>query len=302
MSQYVESRCKTLQANGSLGVFLRVRLDPTTELLNLAGATDTDCVGVTQRPVFATDDVPDPGVPVALISAQGTTKVTAAGSFSAGPVYAAAAGQVAGSGSVLAGIALEAATAEGDIIEMIQLPTALLPGAAQAVYTKSLTDLRAAGTLGLLGNAAGTPAGAFGITPGTFGSASPLVVGESASAASKTDVCRFSFALPQEYQAGQAISLKVKAAVSALPHVGATLAVAIYAGDGAGGASAQLVTTSAQPLTATMTVLTFAITSTALVPGQVLDCELTGVCNDTGGTTGAVIQIGSVQFSVDARG
>lgn len=113
MSQQLLTHTKTFTASGALGVHLRVK---TPSSLALAGATDHE-LGTLVQPTFAAGDE----VAVHLRTAQGTVKMVASEAITAGnPVYAAASGKIAASGTVLIGIALEAATANNDVIEVLR--------------------------------------------------------------------------------------------------------------------------------------------------------------------------------------
>jgi hypothetical protein len=73
---------------------------------------------------------------VRLRTAPGTQLMVASGAITAGnPVYAAASGKVAASGTVYCGTALEAATADGDLIEVLPGPNTDL----SALNTQTLT-------------------------------------------------------------------------------------------------------------------------------------------------------------------
>jgi hypothetical protein len=292
----------TLPVNTTFNPFLRVKL--SGGYLALAGASD-DEIGVLEQNVISTD------VTTAVIPFEdpASRQGVAAGAITQfAEVYAAANGQLAATGSLLRGTALTAASGSGSIFEYLPAPASTsgtvartqLTEETSAPYGVKLDGLKTAGTFVALGTA-GTPSGAMGFTPGTFGSATPLVVGESASGASKTDYSRFEFVLPNEYVAGGALSIQLTAEVTALPHVGATLAAAAYlASDG--GVGSNLVTTSAQTLTASFANYNFTVTPTGLAGGDVLDIQLTGVCNDTGGTTGAVIEISAVTMLLSVQG
>lgn len=115
MSQFVETACRTFTAGAALAEHRRVKL--SSGKLAYAAATDV-AIGTLERPSFADGDE----VAVRLRIAQGTRKMVAAGAISAGsPVYAAANGKVAAAGSILEGLALEAAGADGDVIEVMPL-------------------------------------------------------------------------------------------------------------------------------------------------------------------------------------
>lgn len=114
MSQFVETATKMFTAGAAIAMYLRVKL--SAGLLAKAGSTDHE-LGTLESASFASGDVRA----VRLRSAQGTCKMVAAGAITAGnPVYAAANGKIDASGTVLLGIALEAAAADGDIIEVLR--------------------------------------------------------------------------------------------------------------------------------------------------------------------------------------
>ncbi len=84
-------------------------------------STTKDVVGVTQEPRAASTTAVPQYVPVRFLNA-GSCKVMAAKAITAGtPVYKAAAGKITdgSTGSVRIGLSLEAATADGDIIEIL---------------------------------------------------------------------------------------------------------------------------------------------------------------------------------------
>ena len=112
MSQYVETPTKTFTAAGALGQHLRVI---TSGALALAGAGDIE-LGTMEIPCL----VAGPAT-VRLRTAQGTQKFVANGAITAGDlVYAAASGKVGSSGTVLIGEALETASGDGAVIEVLR--------------------------------------------------------------------------------------------------------------------------------------------------------------------------------------
>ena len=116
MSQFVETPTKTFTAGAAIDQYLRVKL--SSGKLAVAGASDVS-IGVMEVESFADLDK----VAVRLSTAQGTRKMVASEAITAGdPVYAAASGKVAATGTVVEGRALEAATADGDIIEVLGIP------------------------------------------------------------------------------------------------------------------------------------------------------------------------------------
>lgn len=108
--------------------YLRVKLDSSTGKLVLAGADDMG-VGVAEKKANENGLVTywtflEPGA-LCCSAAGAVTKYA--------PVYAAADGKVASSGSVIVGFALEAATGAGDVIAVLPFPT----GGASTVVPKA---------------------------------------------------------------------------------------------------------------------------------------------------------------------
>lgn len=114
--QYFEGNVKAFPNGGTaINRYLRVKL--TSGELALAGLADKD-IGVTVARVEA-----DAHGGVLLRTAAGTTPMVAAAAISAGAtVFTAANGKVSNTatGAFQVGIALEAATADGDIIEVLR--------------------------------------------------------------------------------------------------------------------------------------------------------------------------------------
>lgn len=120
MSQYTEGPCKAFPVSATaLGQHLRVK-NPSS--LSLAAAGEVS-IGTMEAPTQTTDS----SGTVRLANAGGTRKMVASGAITAGsPVFGAASGKIASTGTVYEGIALETASADGDIIEV-------LPGVADFV-------------------------------------------------------------------------------------------------------------------------------------------------------------------------
>lgn len=114
MSQTNPGPTKAFPCSGALGQYLRVKT-PTS--LALAGASDVS-IGVMEEPTFAGATVGT----VRLANAQGTRKMVAVDAITAGdPVYAAASGKIASTGTVVEGRALETSANDGDIIEVLPI-------------------------------------------------------------------------------------------------------------------------------------------------------------------------------------
>jgi len=170
MSQFVETACKTFTAAAARAQYLRVKRSGSD--IATAGVDDV-CLGTQERASLATTDE----VAVRLRTAQGSRKVVAAGAITAGAkIYAAAAGKVAATGQVLEGIALEAATADGDIIEAVLVDNfSLALQDAKAVTAAGSTQADAAALTGVLNVVAGAD-GTKGVVLPTAALGMPVIV------------------------------------------------------------------------------------------------------------------------------
>lgn len=116
MSQASDSPTKTFTAGAAIPLYLRVYL--SAGKLAKAGTGNVG-IGTMATPAFADLDV----CSVRLKTAQGTHKMVASEAISAGSAcYAGANGKVAATGTIYEGIALEAAGADGDVIEVMSMP------------------------------------------------------------------------------------------------------------------------------------------------------------------------------------
>lgn len=117
MSQYVDNNVKTFIADEAIAVHLRVKLDSDGRV-TVAGLADKE-VGTALTPAFAAGDP----VSVKLRTGAGTHKMVAIEALAIGAtIYSEANGKVqdtAATGAFQVGTALEAATADGDVIEVL---------------------------------------------------------------------------------------------------------------------------------------------------------------------------------------
>lgn len=141
MSQYTEAAVRQFTANAALGQHLRVTTLSTGKVA-LAEAGQMG-VGTMENVATAADEL----VGVRLNSAHGTRKVVANGAISEGSlVYCASSGKVGSSGTVSYGVALEAATADGDVIEVTSYNPD--PGVVRQLRTRvAIADVNAGLTL-----------------------------------------------------------------------------------------------------------------------------------------------------------
>lgn len=140
MSAYNDTTTRNLPASGALGQYLRVKENSSGQAA-LAGANDAE-FGVTEKAVFTANEP----TPIRMRTAQGTYKMVANGAVTAGAtVYGAASGKVsATAGTVVIGTAVNAAGADGDIIEVLRDPQSVRVVAGQAT-TVTASDTIATG-------------------------------------------------------------------------------------------------------------------------------------------------------------
>lgn len=141
MSQYVETPVRQFLSGAAIAQFLRVSL-LSNGTIAVAEAGQAG-VGTMEDASTAASQV----VGVRLNSSHGTRKVVANAAISVGAlVYAAAAGKVGASGAVAYGIALEASTADNDVIEV--LPYNTDAGAVRSIRVRTtLANVNAGATL-----------------------------------------------------------------------------------------------------------------------------------------------------------
>ena len=120
MSQQFSTGERPFTADAAIAQFARVTFESDGRIVT-AGLTDVG-IGVAQLPAFAAGDV----IPVKLWNSQGTFKMIAVEASAVGAtLYTEASGKVqdtAATTSLPFAQALEAATADGDIIECVLLP------------------------------------------------------------------------------------------------------------------------------------------------------------------------------------
>lgn len=139
MSQFVETPTKSFASGAALAVNRRVKL--SAGVLAYAGASDV-AIGTLEAATFADTNLASgySNGTVRLVTAQGTRKMVAVDAITAGdPVYAAASGKVSATGTVVEGRALEASTADNDVIEVLSIAntdiSATVTGTNAATFT-----------------------------------------------------------------------------------------------------------------------------------------------------------------------
>lgn len=171
-------------------------------------------------------------------------------------------------------------------------------------YPVRLTDLRVHDAFATV--LPGTPsADDLGLDSGTLGTEAPHVTaGDLKAAGATTRYARFLAVLPVEYEAGETVTLNATAGMmTTVADNSCTVDFQVYQTDGETGVSADLVTTAATSINSlTFAEKAFAITSTALNPGDVLDIRVAIACNDAATVTAVEPVIGQITLKCDIRG
>lgn len=159
MSQQIEGPRKTFTAGTALEAHRRVKI---TAVTGAYGPT-VGYAGVSDPSIGVTEEYTASGAPVTiyLANAQGTRKMmaTAAAITGNNPVYAAASGYVASTGTIVEGKALEStAGASGDILEVLPVNNSDISTAIAGTTNASFTADNDAATpkIALAGQTAGT--------------------------------------------------------------------------------------------------------------------------------------------------
>ena len=134
------------------------------------------------------------------------------------------------------------------------------------------------------------------IITGTPGTDAPTLQGVDFGGTTSDEKAAFELVLPQEYRAGSAITVRVKAGIlTTLSDGSLTLDVEAWKDDGDGTVGSDICATAAQDINSlTMANKDFTITPTGLVPGDRLVIRLAFAGSDTGNTGVMIPEIQNV--------
>lgn len=141
----------------------------------------------------------------------------------------------------------------------------------------------------------------LGLITNTWGTSAPTVEGGDSKAATTTRYARFQFAVPVEYAAGEAITLRVNAGMkTTVSDTTATLDAEVYRAAAPG---TDVCATAAQSINSlTAADKDFTVTPTDVVPGDVLDVRLAVAVVDGATATAVIGQINRITFLMGTRG
>lgn len=145
---------------------------------------------------------------------------------------------------------------------------------------------------------------AMGIITGTPGTDVPTLQGVDFGGTSTDEKCGFEFCLPAEYDAGQTITLRLRAAIlTTVSDTSLTVDVNCYKSDRDGAAGADICATAAQSINSlTPANKDFTITPTGLSAGDRLIFVLSFAGSDTGDAGVMKPEISQVEILLDVKG
>lgn len=293
----------TFPSNSALGEALRVKL--SGGYLVVAAANE-DELGTLEQRVLSTDL----SAAVLPLDEAGVRHFVASEAISDGQAfYAAAGGKVATSGTLLRGVAMEAASGNNSVFKGLAARSSITGTVARAnivedalqSYPIKVTDYRVWDAPQT--NAVGTPANDdLGVVYNTFLTAGPsLETGDLKNAGSTSRKVGFQFTVPPEYVAGQDITLRLNAGAKTTVASTALTIDAEVARQAA--PTVDICATAAQSINnLTAANKDFTITPTNVVPGDVLDVVLTVLVNDTGTGTAVIGKLYKAEFLLDVKG
>ena len=307
-TQYNDTGVLPLQASAALEKYRIVKLNTSTGKIEYAGAADTTAVGVTMREAFAADDY----IAVWSFNKPGSVvcESTAAAITKGAPVYLAASGKVAASGTVAIGIANSSVGSSGGYLEVLLAANAAVTAVARAgivqqdaqLYPIPVEALRVHDALGT--NLPTTAASDdLGLVAGTFGTNNVVLRTVDFKNTNTTAYARFRYPLPVEYVAGETITLRLKGGMNTtVASSSCTVDAQVYR---AAAPSTDICATAAQSINSlTAANKDFTITPTDCVPGDVLDIRIAIAGTDSATATAVIgeIDLGASGFLLDVKG
>lgn len=144
----------------------------------------------------------------------------------------------------------------------------------------------------------------LGLYGGTFASASPMIKSYDLKTLSTSLYARAMFALPSQYDAAQAVTIRAKAGmITTVAGTSCVIDFEAYKSDNFGGIGSDLVTTAATTINSlTQANKDFTVTPASLAIGSILDIRMTVTVVDAATATAVIAGIGAVEMLVTCRG
>jgi hypothetical protein len=292
----------SLPNNSALAEGLRVKM--SAGYLVVAGAAD-DEAGVLNRRVLATDNV----APVIPLDDEGVRHMVASEAITQfATVYAGANGKIAASGSLIRGLALEAASGDGSVIKVLPgrasisgaVPRSQLTQDDLKPYAISLSSVKTwdAVQTNIPGTAANDD---LGLVTGTLATDVPTLQSGDAKATTVTRYAGFYVPVPAEYVDGETITIVFNAGMKTT--VSDTSAVLDLEAYRVGAPTVDVCATAQQSINSlTAADKSFTITPTGVVAGELLFCRAKIAIVDGATATAVIGKINTITAKFDVKG
>ena len=145
----------------------------------------------------------------------------------------------------------------------------------------------------------------LGLIAGTWGTDALLInAGDLKAVGLTTRRMRFQVVVPDHYDDGATIQVKVRAAVeTTVADTSCTVDLEGYKGDGTGAVGTDLITTAAQSINSlTPADYTFTLDGSGIDPGDLIDVRLSIACTDAATGTAVTPTVYAVTLLCDTRG
>ena len=144
----------------------------------------------------------------------------------------------------------------------------------------------------------------LGLVYGTFGTGHDMIQTGDLKNTPTTRYARTMVTLPYNYQSAETVQIRAYAGMeTTVASSSTTIDFEVYEIDGTGAISADLCATAATTINSlTYANKDFTITSTALVPADVLDIRMTIVVTDSGTGTAVIGSVGKTDLLIDLKG
>jgi len=274
----------------------------------VAADDDEDELGTIEQSVLATDTV----ATVLPLDHHGVRHMIASEAVTLyATVYAAASGKIATSGTLIRGVALEAASGDGSVIKVLAGRASITGTVARSnlvqqdlqPYPIDFTAFRVHDALhSVLPNTAANDD--MALITGTPGTDAPTLQGVDFGGTTSDEKAAFLFALPPEYVAGETVTLRVRGAMLTTVSDGtATVDAEVWKLDEDGAVGSDICATVAQSINSlTPANKDFTITPTGLEPGDVLMVRLSFAGTDAGDAGVMIPEISKVSLLLDIKG
>ena len=160
---------------------------------------------------------------------------------------------------------------------------------------------------GIADLSASLPSAADGTTlghiAGIFGAASSYLIGSDVGGTTATEITRIILPIPSDNNDGGALTIRIHAGMlTTVADDVATVDIVAYKSDEEAGISADINSTGAQSINSvTLADKDFVITPTGLVPGDLLDIQITVIATDAGDLGVMTAIIGAVKLLYDRK-